>query len=253
LTEYDLASYYDVGIKQNFWDRFKHVKRFLPVVPSSAIIGEQFNVELANRRGLKIFIYPTLEVESWNRGSTERLHASAEFWYYLARELILYDMVPVIYQDAFSHNLSSELTDQAVFLKGDVMHMLAGMRASGCVLDVFNGISRFAMAARVPYLACDNRNRYNVCKEWEYKGLVCEKSLPKNYIFSFSTILNMGINNWKTSLFDILIKRLEFFRKLDRNTWPTTSESVEIVPYKDVQRKQTLKLGPKFIRVPKDD
>jgi len=127
--------------------------------------------------------------------------------------------------------------------------MLAAMRASDCVLDVFNGISRFSMLARAPYLAIDNRNRYNLLKEWEFKGLVCEKSLPKDYIFSFSTILKMGLPLWKSSLFDIIIKRLNFFKGLNRDDWPTTSEHNEIVPYKEVQQKRTIRLSPKFIKI----
>jgi hypothetical protein len=249
-----LRVFYDGGLTDAFLERFKHVKRFLPMVPSSTMLGDGFVRDL-ERPGFKVFLSPTVFVDAWDRGRCVPTRTSLEFWYYLARELVLYDMVPVVYQNEFTHDLSPELSDQAVYFTGnDVMRTLAAMRATGCVLDVFNGFSRLAMAARTPYIAVDIRNRYNVLNEWEVKGICCEKILPRDYIFSFSTILTFGLPVWKSSLFDIVVKRLKTFQKaLDRNTWPTTSESVEIVPYREVQQPKIKKLAPKFIRIPKID
>ena len=244
-----LRAFYDGGLTDGFLERFKHVKRWLPMVPSSTMLGDGFLRDL-ERPGFKVFLSPTVFVDSWDRGQCVPTRTSSQFWYYLARELVLYDMVPVVYQNEFTHDLSPELADQAIYLTGnDVMRTLAAMRATGCVLDVFNGFSRLAMAARTPYLAVDIRNRYNVLNEWEAKGICCEKMLPRDYIFSFSTILTFGLPVWKSSLFDIVIKRLKGFQQaLDRNTWPPTSESVEIVPYSVVQQPRVKKLGPKFIK-----
>jgi len=250
-----LRLFYDHGVTEAFQQRFKHVKRFLPMVPSATILGEGFNRELESRQGFKVFLSPTVYVDAWERGQCVPVRTTPEFWYYLARELVLFDMVPVIYQNGLTHDLSPELTDQAIYVTGnDVMRTLAAMRATGCVLDVFNGMSRLAMAARTPYIAVDIRNRYNVLKEWEAVGLCCEKGVPRNYIYSFSTIISFGLPVWKSSLFDIVVKRLKDFQQgLDRNAWPPTSETVEIVPYKEVQKREIRKMGTRYIRVPKID
>ena len=255
LNEDALSLYYIDYIQEGFWERFKHVKRFKPTIPSSTILGEAFNRELEKRKGFKVFLQPSLYVENWEKGRCDRSRTTLDFWYYLARELVLFDMVPVVWQNDTTHDISGELTDQAIYVTDrDVMKVMAGMRATGCVLDVFNGISRLAMISRTPFIACDIRNRYNILKEWEVNGLMSEKQLSKDYIFSFSTIINFGLPVWKSSLFDIVTKRLQVFRgSLDRGNWPPTSESLEIIPYKEVQQQKIKKLGTHFIKVPKDE
>ena len=53
--------------------------------------------------------------------------------------------------------------DRCVFVEEhDILQVLDSfMRATGCVLDVFNGLSRLALLARCPYLCIDERSRYN--------------------------------------------------------------------------------------------
>ena len=41
------------------------------------------------------------------------------------------------------------------------------MRMTGCVLDVFSGISKLALAARTPFIYVDDRARYVSLKEVE--------------------------------------------------------------------------------------
>ena len=153
-----------------------------------------------------------------------------------------------------THNLSDEFTDECIFVKDEgVDKMMACMRAVGCVVDLFNDISMMAIAARTPYLAVDERMRCNSCKTKEIEGL-CADSLPKQHIYTFATIID---SNDKTiedrSLFDVVLARLEsFLPNLNRDSWPSTSESFEVIPYKTIRSKKTKRIGTRFIKIPKD-
>jgi hypothetical protein len=50
-----------------------------------------------------------------------------------------------------------------------------------------------------------------------------------------------------------VIARLDsFLPSLNRDSWPSTAELMEIVPYKAVKAKKTKRIGTRFIKVPKD-
>jgi len=247
-------SFYNNGIQQEFWDKFNNVNRFLVSVPSSAALGEEFNIKLISKGGAKVFIHPCERVQTWQRGKLVPVKCPKDFWVGLIKSLLEAKLTPVVYQNFLSYNLSTECGDCIYTTERSIVKVLGAMRATGCVLDVFSGISRWAMAARTPFIAIDDRIRYNRQKEYEIDDLLSEKILPRYYIFSFSTIIEHGDQaSWKVNLYDVLISKLvSFIAKLDREQWPSPVEKEEIVPYQSVRAQRLKKMGVKFIKVNRD-
>jgi hypothetical protein len=127
------------------------------------------------------------------------------------------------------------------------------MRATGCVLDVYNGTSRLALCARTPYLALDERQRYTATKEFELDDL-CGSGVPKQYIFSFSTIITEGNKAvWNADTFNNITSKLNsFLPDLSRDQWPSTSEVDEIVKYDVVRKKKVKKIGARLLKITRD-
>ena len=246
--------YYQNGITQKFWDDYKNVKCFLPHVPSVAILGKDFNREMATRAGYKVFISPQHFVQSWRLGKVVSAPVRKEFWVELVRRLVRDGFVPVVWQNHYTHDLSADFPTECLYITDrDIIRVLSVMRATGCVLDVFGGLSRLAIAARCPFLALDERSRYSAVREFEVDDL-CARSLPKEYIYTFSTIISDGnLHAWNSDLFNGIVSRLNtFLPGLDRDRWPTTGESAEIVPYAAVRTNRNKKIGTRLLKVTKD-
>lgn len=246
--------YYHQGILQNFWDTYKVVKRFLPHVPSAAMLGKDFMKELAVRAGYKVFISPLQFVQSWRNGKVEHVPVKKEFWTELVKRLLKEGFVPVIWQNLLSFDLSAEFTSECLYIGDrDISKVLSVMRASGCVLDVYGGLSRLAIAARCPFVALDERSRYSNLKEQEVDDL-CGKSLPKEYIYAFSTIIADGTPYaWNNDLFNNITNKLnKFLPALNRDEWPATGESTEIVLYDNVRKTKNKKIGARLLKVTRD-
>ena len=128
------------------------------------------------------------------------------------------------------------------------------MRATGCVLDIFNNLSRFAIAARCPFLAIDERSRFNNLKEYEIDD-ICGENLSKQYIFTFSAILTDGtVENWSQDINQNIVNRLqEFIPSLDRDQWPNTGESLSVIDYEDnVREIERKKFGTRLLKIIRD-
>ena len=249
-----LSNYYNHGITDNFWNKYKHIKRTLPLVPSTAHLSKDFIRELAARGGFKVFIYPSCYVSIWRSNNVEQISVSKNFWITLLKRLVSEKFVPVVCKNQFTYDVSSDMVDKCVyFTDTDVSKLLAAMRATGCVLDLFTGISKLALAARCPFLMVDERTRYTTLKEYEIDDL-CGKNLPKQYIFSFPTIIEGGEPGiWNFNILDNIMVRLHtFMPELDRDNWPSTGESTEIIPYEVVRKKKLKRIGTKLLKVPKD-
>jgi len=255
LTSADLSIYYDNVFKKDFFERFKHVKVSLPTINSSAFLGMDFARHIGNR-DLKVFIYPSKEVNSWRMGKNEKMKVDKDFWIALANTLIDNNFYPVIYRDLFCHDISLDVNEDCLHIwDQDLSKVLAAIRATGFVIDFFNGISRLAICARTPYLCFDERNRYNNTKEYEIDDL-CGRSITKEYIFSFATIINsQDKSNWKYSLLDSTIAKLNkvFPSVADRDSWPSTAESNNIVPYDFVRKIKNKKFGARFIKINREE
>lgn len=246
--------YYDSGIQQEFFDRFNKIKVSLPDVPSAASLGENFLLNFGKMTGFKVFVYPVRFVYGWRRGKAEKIRTTEDFWLALLEKLVENDIVPVVYRDHSTFDLSPKMTNECIHIwDKSIFKVMGAMRASGCVLDMFSGISRLAIAAKTPFLLVDERARYMGEKEYEIDDL-CAEGLPREHIFGFTTIIGSGNkSDWNRNLFDSVVAKLfSFLPKLDRDSWPSTSASYEIVTYDTVRKYKAKKLGTKFIKTPRD-
>ena len=244
---------YKNGFKKEYTN--SPIETFLPFVPSSSILGKEFTKQITSSAGYKVFLSPTLFCKHWHNGKSGNYRTDKEFWIKLVEHLIKENFMPVVWQNSLTHDISSDILDSCLFINDkDITKVLSAMRLSGCVLDVFNGISRFAIMARTPFLTIDERSRYNNLKEYESDDL-CANEIPKQYIFTFSTIINHGnIHSWNNDIFPNIVNRLNLFLpELDRELWPTTSEMIKKVSYKDnIKIKEPLKLGRKLFKINRD-
>lgn len=252
LTFRDLSIYYNQGLTNGFFKTFEDTKKFLPFVPSSAFLGKDFNRDLVNKAGYKIFIHPSLFCKQWKNGKSVNINAKREFWTELVDKLLSNGYMPIIWQNYMSFDISQDFAGRCIFIKeNDISKVMSVMRSSNCVLDVFNNISRFAILSRSPYLCIDERSRYFNLKEHEFDDL-CGKDVPKEYIYTFSTIISDGIaRNWHQDIFLSILTKLEkFLPEIDRDLLPSTGEVYFDVPYQETVRKiKRNKVANKFIRV----
>ena len=246
--------FYASGLKPEFFDVFKNVKKFLPLVPSAGMLSAAFNKEMVNRSGFKVFIYPSVYIKRWYRSRSVSYKTKKTFWINFIKRLISAGYVPVVYNSMWTYDVSDEFANQCIFVKDEgVGKMMACMRSVGCVVDIFSDISMIAIAARTPYLAVDERMRCNNCNTKEIEGL-CANSLPKQHIYTFATIIDSdGKELLDRSIFDVVLARLEhWLPSLNRDSWPSTAELIEVVPYKAIKAKKTKRIGTRFIKIPKD-
>jgi hypothetical protein len=245
---------YNQGIEDGFWKVYKQIKRTLPSVNSSAQLGKEFNRDLVARGGYKIFVYPSIFMSHWKLGETVAVQISKEFWINLLQRLIKERYSPVVYKGSLAYDLSGEFGSKCAYVAdADFGKVLSAMRATGCVLDVFNDISKYALAARCPFVSVSERARYVALKDYELDD-ICGPKLPKQYIFSFPTIIEGGSQEtWDFNILNNVITRLNnFLPQLDRDEWPSTGESTEVVSYDSIRQKKSKRLGTRLLKVPND-
>jgi hypothetical protein len=247
-----IEPYYNSGITHEFWERFKHIKRTLPSVPSIGIMGPGFINEFKSKPGDKVVIYPVRFMQHWRNGNLTYLRCDRSFWKRLVERLVAENITPVVYQNFSTYDMSTNFANQCIYVaEKDVSKILGVMRHTGCVIDIFSGISRLAIAARTPFIACDERSRYVGLKEYEIDDLCCGKELPREYIFTFPTIINRGIEDlWEINFFDGIVAKLKsLLTDINRDALPSTSECTVVVPYENVRKRKVLRLGTKFIKI----
>jgi len=253
MTFKDLEPYYENGFKKDFFEKFKHIKVNLPNISSSASLGMDFARTIGSQP-LKLFVYPSKTIDIWKNGRIEKVKISKTFWIELIDLLIKEKYFPIIYKDLFAYDVSGDFTKDCLHVwEPDLQKVLSAMRATGLVLDFFNGISNLAICARTPFICFDERNSYNHRKQQEIDDL-CAKDLYKEYIFTFGTIITIeDINHWRHNLFNVLNGKLnKIFPKLSRDNLPSTTESNNIVPYSVVRVNKSKKFGSRFIKIKKD-
>ena len=249
------SEYYNKGLTNAFWAKYKHVKRFMPSVPSLALLSKDFNREFMERGGYKIFIYPSTYINNWHNNHCRLIKAPREFWVSLINRLLKDGFLPVICKTFGTYDLSAEFSRNCIYFSdSDMGKILTVMRMTGCVLDIFSGISRLAMAARTPFLCVDERARYVGLKEYEIDDL-CSVGIPKKYIFSFSTIIDGGtVASWDFDIFNsIIIKLQDFLPTVDKEKLPSTGQSLETVSYDIVRSKKLKRIGTRLLKMPKDE
>lgn len=250
----DLLPYYDNGLTKEFFERFKHIKVSLPAINSGAFLGIDFARHIASK-DLKFFMYPSKYIYTWKMGKVEKLSTSKDFWIAFVGKMIYDGFYPVIYRDIFCHDLSTELSEDCLHIwENDISKVLTAMRTVGFVIDFFSGISRLAICARTPFLCFDERNRYNNTKEYEIDD-ICGKDLFKDYIFSFATIINSeSKDNWRVNILDPVTSKLnKLFPLINRDSYPSATESNKIVPYENVRKNKVKKFGSRFIKINREE
>jgi len=251
--EKDLARYYQHGLTDPFWKRYKEVRRHMPMVPSMAVLGKDMVRELNGRRGFKVFLCPTKTLRIWRQGKTIHQEVMKGFWEAVVRRLLRAKMTPVVWRSFFSYDLSSDFPDDCIHMAdNDMGRVLGAMRATGMVLDVFNELSRLALLARTPFVSLSERNKYFATKDFELDDLLGGE-LPRQYIFSFPTILGGQTDSgYDSSVLSQVVARLEaFIPELRRDEWPGTGESNEVIPYSAVRTRKRKRFGTRLLRVPR--
>jgi hypothetical protein len=247
LTHEDFLTFYEKGLTTKFFDRFGKVERFLPQLPNWR--GGEFNMALAQRGGTGIFVYPNTHGRCYDgRGKEISVKFSKDFWIKLVERLISHKFVPVIYQNQASYDLSQHFGERCFYCsERNIQAVLSAMRSTGCVLDVFSGISRLSVVARCPFLAVDERQRYIKTKEFEINDLCITGMYPYRYIFSFPTIIsNENYNEVIDQIINVLLK---FSKEVAKVQLPPSAESSEQIPYEIVRKHKAKKLGVHFIKV----
>lgn len=247
LTHRDLRAWYDRGFTDAYWNTFTKVNRYLPDIPSETRISGGFRVQLSRKDGRFVVVCPVTKMRSWQKGKSVYLPISQEFWSALLESLLERGYSPVVWQNWFTHDMSKEFADRCTYLvPSTILDVLTAMRYIGLTLDIHSGVSRMAMAARCPFISVDERLRYMEEKDYVIDDLTCG-SLPRKYIFSFSTMLMVGSKKeWQESLFDTLLNQLDNFDV--GNNWGSTRESYEEVSYENVRKRKAKRMGIHFIK-----
>lgn len=251
----ELAVYYNRGLTSNFWVKYKQVKRFLPSIPSSVTISKDFNKEFVEKGGYKVFIYPITHVTSWHNNQCHLMQTPKNFWVALIKRLLKEGFIPVVCKSFSTYDLSAEFSKDCIyFSSSDMSKVLTVMRMTGCVLDIFTGISKLALAARTPFIYVDERTRYVGLKEYEIDDL-CGNNIPKKYIFSFPTIIDGGSDaTWDFDIFNsIIIKLNSFLPMVDKDSLPSNGQSLEYVSYDLVRNRKLKRIGTRLLKIPKDE
>jgi hypothetical protein len=248
----NLETFYSGGLKNYFFTVFPKIERHFPMIPSAGLLGNNFNRTLAKHPGPKILLYPSIVVKSW-RKQTENIRTKKEFWVQLAERLLKEGYTPVVVHNYATHDISNVLAQKCVYVSdNDLEKITCAMRVVGCVLDVFSDLSRLAVIARSPFLAVTERDKYMGLREFELDDL-CAFDLPRQYIFSFSTILGQEPIHWGVNLFDNIIHRINsFLPSINKDGLPPASALTEEVSYEKVRKKKLKKFGTKFIKLERD-
>lgn len=238
--------YYNCGFTPDYFQEFDTIEYKLPAKPSIHI---EFAQRLGDKKGIKVFLMPFKTITGWRRGKEETFICRQDFWEHFIKRLLENGFIPVVCQGFGTYDLSKDFVNDCVFVReSKILDIFAIMRAVGCVVDMFRGVSRLAIAARCPFIACVEKELYYGVKDYELDDL-CGENIPRNYIFSFTAMIESG--NWH-ELVDTIIARLaSFIPSLNRSLWPTTSEISEVVPYTRVRDKKAKLLGTHLIMLKK--
>lgn len=251
ITHKDWQEYYNCGFTDKYWNTFSHVNRYLPNIPSISKITDIFRNQILERDGRKIMVHPVTKMRSWQKGKSVNLPVSKEFWNSLLERLLEEGYLPVVYQSPFTYDMSPDFVERCVYVVPSTSSdLLTAMKCVGLVVDVFSGISRIAIAARTPFLAVDERQRFMEHQDYAIDDLCCG-DMPRQYIFSFSTMLMAGgPQDWKASVIDNIVKRLEDFNP--EGDWGSTTESYEEISYDMVRDRKVRRMGTSFINSSKN-
>jgi hypothetical protein len=247
--------YYNNGLTDEFFKKYKQIKKFLPSIPSSASVGKDFHKDFTNKGGYKVLVYPAAYITNWHNNKERLIKTPKEFWITLINRLLHEKFVPVICKSFCTYDLSVEFNSSCIYFSDtDIGNLLTVMRMTGCVLDIFTGISRLSLMARTPFIGVEERPKFISLKDYELDDL-CGINIPKKYIFSFSTIIDGGnVDSWDFDIINSIITKLnEFLPTIDKDQLPSTGNVLETVPYDLVRTRKLKRIGTRLLKIPKDD
>ena len=247
--------FYYNGFKDDFYKNFgKSFNVFYPMVPSSAVLGKDFLRVINQSSGYKIFIHPAIYIDSWKNGRCEKISVNKEFYVELIKFLRENNFFPVVWNYNLSYNLTEDFKngEDCLFLNEyDIFKVLSAIRTTGCVLDVFNGISRLAKVARVPSLVMEERSKYFYTKEYELDDFTRNNKTPNLFVYTFMSSLVSGSKSyWKNEIF-LYIKNnlLNLVPYSDRESWPTTEEIEINANVSQIREPKNKRLGTRFVKI----
>lgn len=253
FTMNDILKYYNKGFTKKYLNEFQEILKFIPEVPSSSLINDNFKNQLAQKNEKKIIIYPCKKIRSWQNGSSCYLNINKDFWVDVIDLFIKKDYYPVVYQNWFTFDMSKEFTDKCLYLvPKNALDLLAAFKEIGLLLDIHSGISRLAIAARCPFVAVTERQIYIKEKDYEIDDIFAS-SIPKQYLFSFATqILTGGLEEWRISFLDGLFVKIQNLIKNKEKYQPDTKQINENVSYEILRNRSARRLGSVFIKKSKN-
>lgn len=251
-TDAQITKFYKNGITLKYLQAFGDILYSVPSIPSvSMSLGQQKFQEMTSV-DKTIFFYPSAYIRSWRNRNQDLFLTTKEFWSQLADKLLKNGFKLIVWhREGRTHDLSMEFNNKCIFI--DEKNLLAAMgvmRSTNFVLDVFNGLSRYAIIARTPFLACDERQRYFDLRDNELDEL-CARDIPKSYIFSFAPFLENASSS-EIIIDSILNKAEKFASKINRDALPSTIEFSKKVSYDVVKKRDLKQLGTKFFRMPQE-
>ena len=252
----EFGDYYKNGFKDNFWKQYSELNSYYPMVPSSAVLAKDFLRLINEHSGYKVFIFPSLYLNSWNSGRVAKLNSKREFYVELINYLKNENIFPVIWNHQLGFDLTEDFKDgtDCLFLNEyDMSKVLSAMRLTGCVLDLFSGVYWLANLARTPCIVYDERNKYFNTKEYELFD-ISKMETPSKLVFSFvNSIVNGNKDSWHNDMFkSIKNDIINFVPFLDRDTWTTTSEFNKTTSINSIRKIHNRKFGTRFIKISKE-
>lgn len=254
LKQEDLSNIYDGCIKTPFWESNKNLRIILPQISTSLInFNSDIQSKFNNLGDKKIFIFPNKNIQIFRKSKLTFESLSIDFWKNLIKSLIDLNIGVVCLKNNLTYDLSTEFVNEKNvlnFSENDIEKIMALMRMTGCVLDFFSGIGRFAAIARTPYICIDERYRYFNFKEYEYEDII-GKNIPIERMFIFADLINPANNLFENVAKNIIKKIDSVCNGLEKiKGLPNASYLDYVSNYDNVRYYQNQKLGVKFIKFP---
>ena len=236
-----ISGYYHDGFQQKYLDEFDGVEYHLPALPSVNLTWQDAGTAKHKSR---IFLAPAKYITRWGQGQQVSMFTERSFWSELIDELLRRDYFPILMQNYGTYDMSTDFgADCAYITEQNILALLGVMRGCDCALDIFTGLSRLALAARTPYLVCDERQRYFATKDYILDDL-CGVGIPKTHLFSFAPFVT---THSATRIVSAIVNRVDdFIPTIDQSVLPPTIESEQILSYGKVRKREVQRIGARF-------
>lgn len=245
--------YYNNGFKEKFWTEYDNLFLRFPMISSSAVLGKEVLRTVNESHGYKVFIFPSIYLNSWNQGKNVKLYSQKQFYVELIKYLKSDNIFPVVWNHPLGHDLTNEFSNHSDCLfinEFELSKVLSSIRMTGCNLDLFSGTNWLAKIARTPSLTFDERSKFYGTKENELVDLSLIET-PNKFVFNFvNSVVNGSIKSWKEDIFlNIKNNLLNFTPYLDRESWASTAETDKEVSIENFKKRKIKRLGTKFIKI----